>query len=83
MGLHGKEASEYLIIHLEGAAKREIRVRASEDISDPEKVLDLLERQFGEQLTPSQVVSEFHRRKRNKGETPTATGIFACSNGIN
>ena len=39
-----------------------------QDREDPEKVLDLLQKQFGEQLTPSQVVSEFHPQKRNKDE---------------
>jgi hypothetical protein len=69
MGLQGTDASEFLITHLESNAKKEVKVLTTEERSDPTKVLDLIERQFGEKLTPSQIVSEFHGRKRQKGET--------------
>lgn len=69
MGLTGKGASEFLISHLEGDAKREVRVLTTAQRADPEFLLKLIENQFGERLTPSQLISEFHGRKRHKGET--------------
>lgn len=69
MGLKDKDASEFLITHLEGAAKRETRLLSEAERADPKEVLKLLETQFGERLTPSQLVSEFHGRKQHKGET--------------
>lgn len=69
MGLTGKGASEFLISHLEGDAKREVRVLTTAQRAKPESVLTLLGNQFGERLTASQLISEFHGRKRQKGET--------------
>ena len=69
MGLKGKDASEFLITHLEGEAKREVKVLTTEERSNPEEVLSLIEKQFGERYTQSQLISEFHGRKRCKGES--------------
>ena len=69
MGLTGSDASEFLVSHLEGGAKHEVRLLTKEERAEPQNVLDLLVNQFGERLTSSQIISKFHGRKHHKGDS--------------
>ena len=68
-GYEGKDASDFLLTHLEGAARKEIRMLSSEDKKDPEKILSLTEKQFGERLKSSQIINEFHKRDQKRTES--------------
>ena len=68
-GHTGKEAATFLKIHLEGAAEKELRILSPLEREDPEKILNLLEKQFGEKEKASKIVSDFHSRNQNKRES--------------
>ena len=68
-GYEGKDASDFLLTHLEGAARKEMRMLSSEDKKDPEKILSLIEKQFGERLKSSQIINEFHKRDQKRTES--------------
>ena len=59
MGLTWEDDNEFLITHLEGDATQEIKV-----LTPSEKmVLELIDKQFGDHLTPLQIISKFHSRR--------------------
>ncbi|PIK44050.1 hypothetical protein BSL78_19096 [Apostichopus japonicus] len=49
--LTGASAADFIIAHLDGPARREIRHRPSQLTSDPDKILDVLQETFGERYT--------------------------------
>ena len=62
------DAVDFLVYHLEGAAKDELRLRLDEGKNTPEAVFRVLQRSFCEGLTSTQAKRKFfERRKKEKG----------------
>ena len=65
--LEGQKAVDFLVPHLEGPAKEEIRFHKSE-LSDSEAVFKALQEVFGEKLTATQLLCKFRNRRQEQGE---------------
>jgi len=70
-GLTAREAADYLVSHLEGPARREIRCRPPEDMKNADALLRTLRETFGERASVSQLQRSFYERKQLEGETIT------------
>lgn len=64
-----EEQVYFLISHLEGPAKDEIRYRASPEKNTPQKILTILKDAFGERATTSELMTEFYQCKQDYSET--------------
>lgn len=64
-----EEQVDFLISHLEGPAKEEIRYRASPEKNTPQKILTILKDAFGERATTSELMTEFYQCKQDNSET--------------
>lgn len=64
-----EEQVDFLISHLEGPAKDEIRYRASPEKNTPQKILTILKDAFGERATTSELMTEFYQCKQDYSET--------------
>lgn len=64
-----EEQVDFLISHLEGPAKDEIRYRASPEKNTPQKILTILKDAFGERDTTSELMTEFYQCKQDYSET--------------
>lgn len=64
-----EEQVDFLISHLEGPAKDEIRYRASPEKNTPQKILTILKDAFGERVTTSELMTEFYQCKQDYSET--------------
>jgi hypothetical protein len=64
-----EEQVDFLISHLEGPAKEEIRYRQSPEKNTPEKILSILKETFGERATTSELMAEFYQTKQGPQET--------------
>ncbi|PIK37873.1 hypothetical protein BSL78_25296 [Apostichopus japonicus] len=51
--LEDQDASEFVIAHLEGSARQEVKHRPQSDVSDPKKLFELLQETFGERRSLS------------------------------
>lgn len=64
-----EEQVDFLISHLEGPAKDEIRYKASPEKNTPQKILTILKDAFGERATTSELMTEFYQCKQDYSET--------------
>ncbi|XP_062570534.1 zinc finger CCHC domain-containing protein 18-like [Saccostrea cucullata] len=64
-----EEKVDFLISHLEGPAKEEIRYRAPSCKKNPQLVLDILRETFGEKATASELTADFYSTKQNQGQS--------------
>lgn len=65
------DAVEFMVYHLEGAAKDEVRLRPADKWSTPDKVLKILRACFSEQLTETQAMRKFFGRRQGDRESIT------------
>ena len=63
------EAVDFLIYHLEGAAREEVRLRPAEERNNPAAVFKILRGTFGEGLTSTQALRRFFERRQKERET--------------
>ena len=66
LGLKDKEAANHVLLHLEGAARRELRGQTMNSMED---IFAALRKAFGESLEVSELEGRFYRRNRKDGET--------------
>lgn len=64
-----EEQVDFLISHLEGPAKDEIRYKASPEKNTPQNILTILKDAFGERATTSELMTEFYQCKQDYSET--------------
>lgn len=64
-----EEQVDFLISHLEGPAKDEIRYKAFPEKNTPQKILTILKDAFGERATTSELMTEFYQCKQDYSET--------------
>ena len=69
--LTGKEAADYLLSHLEGPARQEVRCRPADQLNDADALFKNLRETFGERASVSQLLRNFYERKQMEGETIT------------
>ena len=70
-GLTGKEAADYLLSHLEGPARREVRFRPADQLNEADALFKNLLETFGERASASQLLRNVYERKQMEGETIT------------
>ena len=63
------DAVDFLIYHLDGAAKDEVKLRPAEKREDPAAVFKILRESFCEGLTGTQALRKFFERKQKDRET--------------
>lgn len=66
--LEGQEAANFLLSHLVGRARREIRYADQETREDPENIFTKLQTVFGEKLSSTQLLRMFCAREEKAGE---------------
>jgi DNA-binding protein YbaB len=66
--LTGKKAGDFLLNHLEGSAKLEIKY-AGDDRDDPDKIYELLRKAFGDKSNKIQCFDNFRARKQGERES--------------
>jgi len=64
-----EEKVDFIISHLEGAAREELRYRPSTEKKTPEAVLGTLREVFGERSTISELLSDFYQCKQKDGQS--------------
>ena len=64
-----EEQVDFVIGHLEGPAKEEVRYRSAKEKSTPFKVLEILRESFGERATTSELMADFYQT----GQAPSQT----------
>lgn len=64
-----EEQVDFLISHLEGPAKEEIRYRPSSEKDTPQKILVILKEAFGERATTSELMAKFYQSSQDPYET--------------
>ena len=68
-GMSNAEAVDFLLHHLDRAAKEEVRVRPPEERASSADVYKILRNSFGEGLTPYQAMQKFYERRQRERET--------------
>ncbi|KAJ8017849.1 hypothetical protein HOLleu_44490 [Holothuria leucospilota] len=67
--LEGEDAANFILSHLEGSARREIKHRPESLLTEPSKILDVLQETFGERRTLSSLMRELCNRGQKDSET--------------
>ena len=68
-GMNNAEAVDFLLYHLDGAAKEEVRLRPPEERASNADVFKILRNSFGEGLTSYQAMQTFYERRQKERET--------------
>ena len=68
-GQSDADAVDFLVYHLEGAAKDEVRLRDPAECTTPEGLFKVLRASFSENLTATQALRKFFARRQQDGET--------------
>ena len=63
------DAVDFLVYHLEGPAKDEVRLRPPTEWATPDDIFKVLRASFGEQLTATQALRKFFGRRQQEKET--------------
>ena len=63
------DAVDFLLYHLEGAAKEELRLRPDEEKNTPDAVFKVLRSSFGEGLSSTQAMRKFFERRQKEKES--------------
>ena len=68
------DAIDFLLYHLEGAAKEEVRLRPAENTASPTAIFKVLHDCFGEELTSIQALRRFFEcKQRDRESVPTCS----------
>ena len=63
------ERVDFIMSHLEGPAKEEVRMYSKKERSNPDVLLEVLTQAFGEKRSSSQLLKLFYERKQKENET--------------
>lgn len=63
------ERVDFIMSHLEGPAKEEVRMYSKKERSSPDFLLEVLTQAFGEKCSSSQLLKLFYERKQKENET--------------
>ena len=63
------ERVDFIMSHLEGPAKEEVRMYSKKERSNPDVLLEVLTQAFGEKCSSSQLLKLFYERKQKENET--------------
>lgn len=63
------ERVDFIMSHLEGPAKEEVRMYSKKERSNPDFLLEVLMQAFGEKRSSSQLLKLFYERKQKENET--------------
>ncbi|XP_071842163.1 uncharacterized protein [Apostichopus japonicus] len=77
----GAEAADFIMAHLEGPARQEIRHHPKDVSTNPQQILNTLSETFGEKLTLAGVLQEICNRLQKEDETITDFGFALMSLG--
>ncbi|XP_056014031.1 uncharacterized protein LOC130052600 [Ostrea edulis] len=64
-----EEQVDFVLSHLEGPAKEEMRFRPTEEKKSPKAVLGILREVFGDRATVSELLSEFYSTKQSRSQS--------------
>ena len=67
--LKGDEAVEFLLSHLDGAARNELRCWERRELKDPDMIFNIIKSSFGDKCTTSQLLRNYYERKQNNFES--------------
>lgn len=67
--LSSQGAIEFILDHVAGAVRKELRYRAGSDKLGADKMLEIISKVFGEEKTSVQLKESFYRREQRRGET--------------
>ena len=67
--MNNAEAVDFLLYHLDGAAKEKVRLRPQEERASSADVFKILRNSFGEGLTSYQDMQKFYERRQKERET--------------
>lgn len=65
--MSSKDQTDFLLSHLEGAAKSEVRLR--DECKDAESIFNVLTQSFGDNRSKAQLLRQFYDRTQKKGES--------------
>ena len=68
-GLPLPEQANFVLSYLEGPAKEEMKLYPKSDLTNSDKILDLLQESFGEKRSVPQLLKAFYDRRQREGET--------------
>ena len=63
------EKVDFIMSHLEGPAKEEVRMYSKKERSNPDFLLEVITQAFGEKRSSSQLLKLFYERKQRENET--------------
>ena len=63
------EKADFIMSHLEGPAKKEVRMYSKKERSNPDFLLEVITQAFGEKRSSSQLLKLFYERKQKENET--------------
>ncbi|KAK6184673.1 hypothetical protein SNE40_007100 [Patella caerulea] len=66
-----EEKVEFILGHLDGPAKEELRYRPAADKKNPEEILDLLVEVFGERSSVTELLGQFYQTKQDEKQSLT------------
>ena len=67
--LQGENAVDYILAHLEGAARQEIKHRPDQEKKDADAVLKILQEAFGDRLSCGQLLRQLYSRTQKDSES--------------
>ena len=68
-GLTGKSAAKFILSHLDGIAKDEIKYTSETERDDAAKVFAILDEAFEDKLSGDMIVQKLYGRRQREGET--------------
>ena len=68
-GLPLPEQANFVLSYLEGPAKEEMKLYPKSDLTNSDKIFDLLQESFGEKRSVPQLLKAFYERRQREGET--------------
>ena len=68
-GLPLPEQANFVLSYLEGPAKDEMKLYPKSDLTNSDKIFDLLQESFGEKRSVPQLLKAFYDRRQREGET--------------
>ena len=68
-GLPLPEQANFILSYLEGPAKEEMKLYPKSDLTNSDKIFDLLQESFGEKRSVPQLLKAFYDRRQREGET--------------
>ena len=77
--LRGENAVDYVLAHLEGAARQELKHRPDKEKGDAKSILKILLETFGDRLTLGQLMRQVYNRTQKEDESVAEYGYALLS----